>query len=406
MATNPAHLGALLYADEASWAEVSTTYDERLPIIGGVNAILQAAQHPKEPAQITEQYNNAGRRDALMPKIIEFDIPLYLTGHGTSCASGAIAATALGTFLARCMGQVNAGQTSGTVNAGTSAVQFSLTTAVGVAGALFRLGLKGDGEGEGEWYVWNNPATATILNAAAGTPVNGAVVYGAETVHVNETLTTVTSMRFNVLTANQRLAIFGCYCKGMTFSGFGVGELPQVVCHMVGSFFDEEPASTWPTAVAVESFVPAPCTAGNLFVQTVGTATRTMRQVRDLKLTLDFETFPQPGYNTARQYQTIIGCVRGRVTPKIAWTEDAEAAGTQTLVDMYESSNLKHIMASLSTADSQSVAFYLANAKMIGPRPNQQDIGGTNQVTAAFQGMAGPTATTELTHSAFRMGLA
>ena len=406
MATNPAVKGALLYADEAAWAEVSTTYDERLPIKGEINSILAAALQPLEPAQITEQYNNAGRKDALMPKAMKFDIPLYLTGHGTSCASGAIAASALGTFLSRCLGAINAGQTSGTVNTGTSAVQFSLTTAVGVAGALFRLGELADGDGEGQFYVWSNPDTATVLNAAADTPAGGAVVYGAETIHCNETLTTMTSMRMNALTANQRLGIFGIYCEGATFSGFGVGELPEVVCHMVASFFDEESASTWPTAVAVESYVPAPCTAGQLFYQTVATTTRNILTVRDVKIDLAVETFPLLGYNAARQYQSIIGCVRGASKMRITWTMDADAAGTQTVLDAWEAGTLKHILFAANTADGQAVAFYLSNAKPVGDRPSQRTVSGLNQITVTYEGLAGPTSTTELTHSAWRMALA
>lgn len=406
MAVEPSKKGALLYASESAWGEVSTTYGTRLPIAGNVNAILAGCQHPKDPAQITSQYNNDGRRDALMPQVVEFDVPLWLAGHGSSCASGVIGATALPTFLGLCLGQSAVGQTSGVVNVGTSAVQFSLTTAVGVAGALFRLGALNDGEGGGEWYVWDNPATATILNAAAGTPEAGAVVYGAEMVHCNETLSTVSSMRFNALTANQTVGIWGAYCGGVTIEGTNVGELPKITPHMVGSAWDEESASTWPNAVAVDSFVPAPCTAGRLWINTVGTSTRAVRVVRDVQISFEVEAYPLMGYNSVRQYQTIVGCARGAITPTITWTEDAEAAGTQSLADIYDTTALKHIMFSLNTADGSSMGFYLPNAKCVSPRPTQMDGDGLNQVSISFQGMSGPTSTTELTHSAWRLGFA
>ena len=409
MAVEPSQKGALLYAAETAgtgWAEVSTTYGTRLPIAGDVNAILAGCQQPKDPAQITTQYNNEGRRDALMPQTCEFDVPLWLAGHGSSCATGAVSATSVPTFLGLCLGGSNAGQTGGTVNAGTSAVQFSLTAAVGVAGALFRLGALGDGAGGGEWYCWSNPATATILNAAAGTPSAGAVVYGAETVYCNETLSTVSSMRFNALTANQRVGIWGAYCSGVTIEGTNTGELPKATPHLIASAWDEESASVWPCVTAQDSFVPSPCTAGRLWINTVGTSTRAVRSVRDVKIQINVETYPIMAYDSLRQYQTIIGCVRGASTPIISWTEDAEAAGTQSLADIYDATSLKHIMFSMSTADGSAMGFYLPNAKCITPRPVQNAVDGLNRVSVSFQGMSGPTATTELTHSAWRLGFA
>ena len=406
MAVEPSAKGALLYAAESSWAEVSTIYGTRLPIAGDVNAILAGCMQPKDPAQITTQYNNEGRRDALMPQTCEFDVPLWLAGHGSSCASGAIGATSVPTFLGLCLGGSNAGQTGGTVNAGTSAVQFSLTDAVGVAGGLFRLGALPDGAGGGEWYCWNNPSTATILNAAAGTPSAGAVVYGAETVHANETSSQMSSMRFNALTASQRVGIWGAVCTGVTIEGTNVGELPKIIPKFTASAWDEESASTWPCVTAVDNFVPAPCTAGRLWINTIGTSTRAVRSVRDVKIQINIETSVGPGYDSLRPYSTMTGCVRIKSTPIITWTEDAEAAGTQSLADIYEATALKHIMFSMSTADGSAMGFYLPNAKCNDRRPVQQAIDGRNQVSVTFEGMSGPTATTELTHSAWRLGFA
>jgi len=405
MAAEPSHKGALLYADESSFGETSTTYDERIPIANNVNEIIAGLGQDKLDVGVVQQYNNAGRVDSLGPYAASFAVDAYLAGHGSTCA-GAVAATDVPTFLGRCIGGLNAGATGTTVDTGTSATQWSLAGGTMVAGALCRVGSAGDGRGNGEFYAVNNPSTMTVLNAAAATPSAADVVYGAETVYCNESSSAITSMRFNALTANQRFGIWGAYCSGLEISGTNVGEILRARATITGSRFASESGSTWPTAVSTDDFTPAPCTAGAVFVQTVGTTTRAMRTVRDLTISFDVQTYPLMGYDSSNQYQTIVGCVRGAVTPTISWTEDAEAAGTESLYDIYSGSSLKHIMVTLSSADGSAMGFYLSNAKCISPRPTQMDGGGLNQVQVSFQGMAGPTTTSELTHSAWRLGFA
>jgi hypothetical protein len=405
MAANPSQKGALPYADEAAFGETSTTYDERLPVANNVNEIIAGLAKDKIEVPLTQQYNNEARLDAQGPYAASFPVDVFLAGHGSTCA-GAVSATVVPTFLGRCFGQVNQGETGTTVDTPTSAVQWSNVGGTVVAGALIRLGAIAEARGNGEFYVVNNASTMTVLNAAADTPNAADVVYGAETVHCNETLASVTTMRFNAQTDNQKYGVHGCFATGLEISGIGVGEVPRARVQMTGARFAEESASTWPTDVASENFIPAVCTAGNVFVQTVGTTTRAMRQVRNLRISFEVETFPQMGYDSDNADQTLVGVRRGRVVPTITWQEDAEAAGTNTLYDMYAAANLKHIMVSLSCADGSAMGFYLSNAKMISPRPVQNDVDGLNQVEASFKGMTGPTSTSELIHSAWRLGFA
>jgi len=232
------------------------------------------------------------------------------------------------------------------------------------------------------------------------------VVWASETVHANETSAAVTSMRFNAQTDNQRYGVHGCFCSGFELSGTNVGEILRARALMTGARFDEESASTWPNVTSVDNFIPACVTAGRLFVQTVGTVTRAVRTARNIRISFEVETFPQLGYDSDNVCQTIIGARRGRVVPTITWTEDAEAAGTQSLADIYDATNLKHIMVTFSSADGSAMGFYLSNAKCISPRPVQMDGDGLNQVEVSFKGMTGPTSTTELTHSAWRLAFA
>ena len=90
---------------------------------------------------------------------------------------------------------------------------------------------------------------------------------------------------------------------------------------------------------------------------------------------------------------------------RITWTMDADAAGTRTILDAWAAGTLKHILFAANTSDGQAVAFYLPNAKPVGDRPSQRTVNGLNQITVTYEGLSGPTSTTELTHSAWRMAL-
>lgn len=402
---NPSQKGTLPYADESAFGETSVVFDERLPVANNVSDITSALQKDKIEVPLTQMYNNEARLDAQGPYVVQFPVDLYLAGHGSTCA-GAVSATVVPTFLGRCLGGVNQGQTGTTVNVPTDASTFSLTGGTVVAGALIRVGTLADGRGGGEFYAVDNASTITLLNEMAASANAADVVFGSETVHCLEQSAAVTSMRFNAQTDNQRYTVHGCWCSGFELSGTNVGEILRARALMSGARFAEESASTWPTDIASENFIPACVTAGRLFVQTVGTTTRAVRTARNIRISFEVETYPIMGYDSDNACQTIIGVRRGAVVPTITWTEDAEAAGTQSLADIYDATSLKHIMVTFSSADGSAMGFYLSNAKCITPRPTQMDGDGLNQVEVSFKGMTGPTSTSELTHSAWRLAFA
>ncbi len=407
MATFPSNLGALLAADESAFCEVSTTFDERVPIVNSTNEMSAALEQSKIPVDLTIQYQNDGRLEADGIYGGSFPITMFLGGHGSTCA-GAISITALGRHLGRWLG-INDVTQEGTVvsSSPTSAIQFGLDGGTVKSGGLIRVGTIGDARGQGQAAVVNNASTITLLTALDATPNEADVVYAYEMVHPAEddTAATIVSERYQIQTANQRYDARGCYCSSLSFSGFNTGDVSQVTAQINPSYWFAESASTWPTATSVDSFTPAPVSAGSFYIQTVGTTTRTLLNVRDVQFNVDLQTIPLmgPGGNTARQ--AVIAARRVRCQASITFTVDSDAAGTDTIGDIWAGTDLKHILYTLSAEDGSSVALYLPNAKPVAIRPTQQDQSGVNAKTITMMGLTGPTDTTDLLHSNFRIGL-
>jgi hypothetical protein len=213
-----------------------------------------------------------------------------------------------------------------------------------------------------------------------------------ETVHPAEddTAATIVSERYQIQTANQKYDCRGCYCTSLAFTGFNTGEIPQVTAQINPSYWFPENTSTWPTATSVDSFTPAPVSAGSFFIQTVGTTTRNLLNVRDVQFNVDLQVVPLmgPGGNTARQ--AVIGVRRVRCQSSITFTVDSDAPGTDVLGDIWTGTDLKHILYTLSAEDGSAMAIYMPNAKAVQVRPTQHDRNGVNCKTITMLGLTGP----------------
>jgi hypothetical protein len=401
MATFPSHLGALRVADEAAFAEVSTTFDERLPAVNSANEMAAALEQSKVPVDIVVQYQNDGRLEADGIYGGSFPITMFLTGHGSTCA-GAISITGLGRALGRWLGINDVTEEGTTVAAApTSATEFALNGGTVKSGGLIRVGAIDDARGQGQAAVVNNASTITLLTALDATPNENDVVYAMETVHPAEddTAATIVSERYQIQTANQKYDCRGCYCTSLAFTGFNTGEIPQVTAQINPSYWFPENTSTWPTPTNVDSFTPAPVSAGSFFIQTVGTTTRNLLNVRDVQFNVDL--------------QAVIGVRRVRCQSSITFTVDSDAPGTDVLGDIWTGTDLKHILYTLSAEDGSAMAIYMPNAKAVQVRPTQhdrngvncKDRNGVNCKTITMLGLTGPTSTSDLLHSNFRIGL-
>ena len=133
----------------------------------------------------------------------------------------------------------------------------------------------------------------------------------------------------------------------------------------------------------------------------VGTTTRTKYCYRDLSVDIQLETQPLMGPCSSNVRQVVAGARRMACNAKIAFTIDAEAAGTETLGDIWDAEIFQQVMVTLSTEDGSAVALWFPNCRPVGPRPVQFDDNGLNRIRIELEAHTSQDSTTALTHAAF-----
>lgn len=415
MTANPSKLQRLLVDDETSaalWAENVTSMSGAvaLPVAGQIEMSIN---QPMIETGRTVQYRNAGTLGAPGPWDITLGYELWLVGHGSTTA-GATSVTDLETHLGWVFGggpTVSAASGT-TVSGAASTVTDVDTTASGTyaAGALFRVGSKGDSGADGQWNV---VATHTLTDlttrvAFAAAPANGAVVYSAANVYTVEDATSsaIVGKRFLCMTANTQWLVHGAFPTGITLSGFNGGEMPKARISCRGSWAEPR-AETFPDTTSMATHTPAPVSSGSLNIQTYGTTTRNAISYRNLTVDFTLGVTPLPGGDGVNAYQSIVGAKRTVDKCMITVVVDAGAASTTpTYWTNWLTNSWHHILWSGTTADGQAMAWYAARCKYMGARPTQSVNGELNAVTLTFEAHANDALTTSaLTLSMFRMGL-
>jgi hypothetical protein len=400
-----AHVGVIACEAESSWGENVATYTTRLPHVGrvDVSGILQA----KQDSNRLVQYRNEGTMPIIGVQGGTFSITLWLTGHGSS-TSGATTAGEVETVLGHFFGtSASTGTgttfTGGTATAPTTTASGTLTTGgIGFAGVLL------DSGGGGQPFVISSHSATTLnlLTALPAAPTNGQVCYSAVNLHSQETPSSagVQSYRFVLGTANLQYRCHGCYPMSITFTGLGPGETPQLTATYGVSWWSHA-AETFPSTDSLNDFMPAPNAGGSLFFQTRGTATRATLAYRSFALTytLGMQAVKGPG---GRDTQDIMGAVRTRDEISMEVVVDSENATTSpTHAGNWDSTTqFYHLLLGLNAAASgQRVAFYFPNVCYDRERPVQVEADNINRVRLRLRAYTGPTTTSELTLSAFRM---
>lgn len=402
-------LGSITYESESSWGEDVNTYTTfRIPTLTPVDC--SGLVHNKSTADYTEQYRGAGHRPVPMTKGGSFTIKLDLAGHGSTLV-GSPSVTALETFINRIWGGTGAFSlaTSQTATGGTATI-VTTSGATGVtAGGLVRIGARGDGDGEGQFYLASDHSSSnlTVLNNLSAAPANGAVIYPAYMFFSNSSPTSsaITGTRFELLTGNTQYRCHGCWPMSVTFSGLSAGERPQIEVTWGVSWWTDQGSTTFPSTVSTARATPSPVASGSLHVSAVGTSTRAEYVYRNLSIEYNLGTEALKGPGGVHQYQDIVGAVRtGGETCKISFTVDAEAPGTTTLADWGRSEVDRLIVLTLNPNDGKAVGF--AFPKVCSETVPVQMRDGQNRVR--FEGMAycGDTLTSELTRARMVMGFA
>jgi hypothetical protein len=406
--SHSATLGAICYEAESSWAEDVTTFaTARLPVLDEVDT--SGLTWRKDAPGLVMQYRSDGAPHILMTMGGSFKTKFYLPGHGSTTA-GAVTITALETLLGTVFGNAAIGPAGTTCTGGTATVPTTTASGTFSAGALCRIGALGDAAGNGQMAAIGSHVTTslTLLTALDGSPANGAVLYSVCNIYPSVTPTTsaITGLRFLISKANLRYEAHGCFPMSATITGLNTGEKPVIEIDWGVSWWRHSTA-TFPSAVTQTADNPAPVAAGSFFCQTVGTATRAKRTVREVSLTYTLGIAPVMAPGGVNAYQAITGAVRVDDKVQWSWVEDADAnTASPALGGFYESTNRKHILYTLNTIDGKSVGIYTRSCCIADGYPVQFTREGRNSVRIVADAYVGPTTTNDLTLSPFLLGLA
>ena len=407
MTANTSRLGAALYNTESSFAENTNTYTTRIQTVGEPN--VDGLTLAKVNTNPTTQRPHEGIADVNTIYGGSFRTEMLLTGRGATGTS--LTQTDLGTLLGHVVGNTDATSVGALITTATDQDTYDATGVVLPAGALCRVGALGDGRAEGQFSAVSTETgdTVELLTETVGLANTSDTIFPAIQVYPSETpgtFETVQSLRWRLLTANNQYNCHGCFPTAIEFPNLNIGEVPRVAVDWGVSWF-ENANVTFPDATSTDAKDGAPIAAGSLFINDVGTTTSAIYDYRSLSIRIEHEVVPITGCGGVDANQGIVSVRRIRSKAMITVVFDAEASGTQTWQDLYDndSGSLQHILWSGSVEDGRAIGFYFPNAKIMDPRPTQADVDGLNRITVNFEALTGPTTTTDLTLSNWRLAM-
>lgn len=408
--TSPSVRGAICYEAETNFGEDVTTFATlRVPITTPVDA--SGLKHDKIDSTRTQQTRQGGSQWILGNQGGTFKTRLQLTGHG-SATSGSITAGLTETLIGHAIGNVVVSAASGdTATGGTSNIPTTTASGGFLAGSLTRFGVFGDGRGGGQYAAIHDHTghNMTLLTNVDVAPNAADVIYAATMMYPSEdataTGTTIGGLRFLLQTATLEYECHGVVATGWTFAGFKAGEIPYIEITWSVSWWRYSTA-TFPSPVATEAFQPAANANGSLFVNDVGTATRAAANKRVYRdLTIDYKAGVEllPGPGGAGPYQSIVNACRTIDAITVSWVEDADPqTATPVLPGFGTGTTAKHILLTLNPTATKSVGFYMPNVCINNVAVQYAD-GNVQRLKVTGMAYTGPTTTTDLTASAFRM---
>lgn len=407
--SNPSNLGAIVYEPETNFGENVSTFGElRLPVIEGID--VATLQHEKFDAARVNQYRQEGTQWILGSQAgSTIKTKFWLTGHG-SPTGDAVTISKIETLLGTVIGNVVRAATSGTTL--TGGTKGSLTTTASgtfAPGSLCRVGVLGDGRGNGQFYPVGDHTSTTLtpLVELDDDPEDGDVLHSAVILHPPEdpTASAVKSVRMLAQTANLRYELHGCVATEWSITGTNTGERLAIEVTWAVAWWRHSTA-TFPSAVATDSTLPATNAAGSFAVEDVGTGTRSKRSIRNFTLewTAGVELLVGPG--GVNEHQVVINARRTTDSVKIGWTEDAPAATlTPELHTMGVGTVFKHVCYTLGTTAGTAVGFYFPRVAITSV-PVQTRDGNINRMTVSGMAYTGPDATSDLSLSCIRIARA
>jgi hypothetical protein len=239
-------------------------------------------------------------------------------------------------------------------------------------------------------------------------PNSGDALHSAEMIHTLElpaSLAAVRGISWRLLTANLQVDCHGCYATGATITIPVDGTLPTIEIEWAVSWW-EPVSATFPTATAMEEFMPAPAgPTGSFFLNAKGTATRATRTPTALTITIATNIVPIMSTGGVGTYQTIVGARRTPMDIRVQWEQEAPAASTTPQSDT-DWDQEKHLLYTANSIAGRAVGIYFPRLIPVGARPVQNASNGLNRQLFVYKAVTGDTKTTDLTASAMRIALA
>lgn len=413
--SNSALLQGFLYASEASFCEVSSTFGTALNLIELVD--LSGLGRSKTPVPTVKSYPFEGQQHVIEPfdgKSIRIKMPL--TGLGAS-AAGAVPSSDLVTFLGLLFGNAgNALATGGTLTGGTAAAPTTSMASGAAAGALVRAGALGDARFGGQFVPVSahSGSTLTLLLAGGAAPTNGDALFSGKVVYptvlTGPGFEAITSLRCRILTSNGQYDLRGCFpLSAPVISGLNPGETPSIEVTL-GVSHVATASTTFPSATQPQRHAPNPVVNGSFAIQQVGTTTRATEALR--KIAVDFgwsaTAIKGPGGNYEGQIYQAARRVPG--VPTLDVTIDKEATGTDTWWDRAAADpNTAPYWQAVYTASVQDGRAFAIGWKRLAiaeSQPVQMNDDGWNRQRIKFEAQIGATKTTDLTAAPYVLAFA
>lgn len=400
-----ARLASVEYNTESSFAEDASSYSVRLQPNQEV-LDLSGLKLRREMIPILQQRPHEGIAGVRTFYEGPFSLEFLLQGHGGT-AAGALTATNFATLFGHVVGALRTSDDGGTCDSGSTTTVIQATSVTSVAGTMIRIGTLADGQGGAQFYAVGSVANGdpTLLNATAGAPDASDPILVAQIVHPLETpstCSTVQSLRFRFLTANEQYEAHGCWPTSIEF--MNLDTVPRVRIGFDCAWW-ETTNTTFPSVASTAAKVGAPVANGSMFINTVGTTTRAVYDYSDLNIRIVNECIPIRGPSSVIANCNVIGVRRSRCQAFVSATFPAEATGTQTFQTMYNADGLQHMCLTLSVGDGKAIGFYFPNMRMDDNTPVQKDVGGLNRVMASWECLTGTDTTSDLTMSNWRVAM-
>jgi hypothetical protein len=375
-------LRQLLVNDEGTFAEFisapgSLTWEKNLPILDATFEPMQDRE-PDGSAQARLAVDAPGHKGARRCRL---RFRTYWMGHITA-PTGALAETWQQQLLGDGLGGNNVTEVGGVTAVGATASTLTVTGGTVVAGGAIKIGVKGDGRGDGQIYpvASNIGPPANLLLGTAVAPNNPDVVHACQLAFHSEGAT-LTTKRFCMLhaTTGAQFVAYGCQLSKLRFSS-PVGGKATIEWEYEGAYW-ERVARTFPDALALQSHDCAPVSGGSCAVQDFGTTTRATKTITDLEIMMDLGLEPTPGVGGSGTYQWILGWTRTRAKAELRFNALWDTSWETWWDTENPSLVFKQMMLTLHSGAGRAFGVYARKLYPAGPRPTYPvDVNGQNYV--------------------------